>query len=476
MSDDQQEDTRRVLYDKFVEDLAQRQHPFYDEDDLVELYDYAGDIGDRRVALEVLMAAARLYPDSVAMAERKAIFYMTYDEDGAKRAIADLPDDNIIGRLLSLRLTAPDKQRATAELNGILAGASMLTDEEILQLSDTVADLGMVDWLKENKTKIAALTDYPQTLYYELMQLSQDSEPEQALSIMEELTMMEPFNIDFWLSEAQLQAVQLHKPDQALATLEYALAIDPDHPKALMLKAQCMCDLGYPVEQTTGVLDRIMEIDPDLEGPFLAKAVLLLDRDREGGVKLLSRFLKKHPGSQQALETLLHAANGTADAELIEQTLRNNYSKAYLPDFIDLAQRFSGDGLHGAAAQLLYAADKVFGLGEDSDFVLEELYRAGNYDMVIDVFRKQMAGAGYPSANRGLAAAIFFILSMVRKGKTERLGSSIDALVRTAPSAPYSGLEELLARDSMRRMLMQIKMYLETGLPLPESLLNPYHS
>ena len=73
---DEAENTRQALYERFLESLrrpvAER---FFDEDELVEIFDYSGDLNDDYVRLEVLMCGFRLYPESDALAARRAVFY-----------------------------------------------------------------------------------------------------------------------------------------------------------------------------------------------------------------------------------------------------------------------------------------------------------------------------------------------------------------------------------------------------------------
>ena len=82
-------DERQKLLDQFLNDLSSGAGAvFYDEDDLIEMYDYASDLGNNYARFEILMCGARLYPSSVPLAERKA-FYL-YQEgylEAAKSAL-----------------------------------------------------------------------------------------------------------------------------------------------------------------------------------------------------------------------------------------------------------------------------------------------------------------------------------------------------------------------------------------------------
>ena len=66
MSIEKPKDERRELYDKFRAGLkgGDETSSFYDEDDLIDIYDQAADLEDEYVKIEVLLAGSRLYPDS----------------------------------------------------------------------------------------------------------------------------------------------------------------------------------------------------------------------------------------------------------------------------------------------------------------------------------------------------------------------------------------------------------------------------
>ena len=65
----------RELYERFLKGVRDNMNSeFYEEDELLDIYDYAQDEGDEMVQLYVLLAGARLYPDSDFLDERKAFF------------------------------------------------------------------------------------------------------------------------------------------------------------------------------------------------------------------------------------------------------------------------------------------------------------------------------------------------------------------------------------------------------------------
>ncbi len=74
----------RDLYNRFRADvMANNNSEFYEEDELLDIYDYAQD-GDDMVMLYVLLAGARLYPDSKFLDERKAFFLSSVNDQSAR--------------------------------------------------------------------------------------------------------------------------------------------------------------------------------------------------------------------------------------------------------------------------------------------------------------------------------------------------------------------------------------------------------
>ena len=90
MLDGQQTDEQymRELYERFLNGVRDNNNSeFYEEDELLDIYDYAQDEGDEMVQLYVLLAGARLYPDSDFLDERKAFFLSAINSDAARNML-----------------------------------------------------------------------------------------------------------------------------------------------------------------------------------------------------------------------------------------------------------------------------------------------------------------------------------------------------------------------------------------------------
>lgn len=198
---------RRDLYEEFESEVVKRGNTeaFFDENDLVEIYDYASDFNNYIVKMEVLLYGAVHYPKSEALATRRAwMYYSLGDNEATEELNKRVTNKGILNRLLSIRARYSDNDldglqeiEVCNELDEILDAADDFEDEEIIQLVDLSQDLGL-DWAYDKKDKIVAKCSYPQTFLYELADRLEEVEAyEPASQLFEELTMLEPFTIDF---------------------------------------------------------------------------------------------------------------------------------------------------------------------------------------------------------------------------------------------------------------------------------------
>ncbi len=482
------DDHRRELYERFRAELADdRRNMFFDEDDLIEVFDYATDTNDRFTALEALFIGERLFPSSQTLAERKAVFCLGLDDDTAARALTQLPDDSVVKTLAGLRLAHTRPEEAGPVFDNILRSHPELTDEEIIQLCDTAEELGMYRWLLDHKDAIKAHNDYPQTFLYELCQIAREQDPDSALAILEELTMMEPFSIDFWLMTAQIHIEQGH-PDKALQPLEYALAIEPGNINALMSKAHAMNELNYPTEQVEAILSEIIELDDALASPVLARALLTIQDkdDPERAMKMLRDYNDAHPGNPQTLDIMLMAIDRLS-AGNPEDTFSADIGPfltpamaGYQDHFIDMARRHADEGRHRAAALLLLHLDSAYRLSADFDYMMEELYRAGLYRLALDGYQAhfRIADATIQVIIADISdcfAAFWFILSALRLDILDGIGMLASSLIAAEPlNNTRSSISDILESRGLTDYLVKINAYLTGDTTLTIDDLDPF--
>lgn len=459
------EDSRRELYERFSGDLIEnRGAMFYDREDLVELYDYANDVEDRYVALEVLFCGERLYPGDVALAERRALYYYSLDEGACRKALAALPDDSMIGKLLALRLDRVDKDEASRTFAGLLMSRPEFTDEEIIQLADTAEELDMYEWLKEHKDAICAHTDYPQTFLYELSQIAMEQDPDYAVTILEELTMLEPFTADFWLSMAQVLISDHKALEKALDAIEFSLAIEPDNARALMMKAQCYNELDYPLDRVEPILRRVIDMSPHISAATLALALLYSNVGRkEEAMKMLFDYNSNYPGDPQVLEVLLTVSNGNLSQNLVKSFLKPELAP-YRDNFVEMAEKLASEGLHGAAAILLTSLEEIYGLPHDLDLMMEALYRNNRYEEIIaryDGLRHKDAIGAYPTELSERMATFYYLMSRIRMGMLSGLREKVKGLKENTSGGPDTPIDDLMRSSVMLSLFSAIENLLE---------------
>ena len=140
---DQQPDERYELYQRFKQELESQspEDMFYDEKELVEIFDIAGDYDDDYVRMEVLLLGFRLYPSSDDLTVRRS--YLYYDmgvDDGVSHMLnahTPVSGNQIMWELMRLRsLKNPDYITISDSLNKLLETHSRFEDEELIQFVD----------------------------------------------------------------------------------------------------------------------------------------------------------------------------------------------------------------------------------------------------------------------------------------------------------------------------------------------------
>ncbi len=254
---------RAELLQRFAADLA---NPFseryYSEEELMEIFDTAGDYNDDYMQLEALMLGARLYPDSTVLTERRAIFLLGFEGDAFERFMnLHHADSTPIMELLKLRArvssgSSIDREKFVADF---LDQHTLDSDELVIQFVRTIEDLGLMQWLKDNYEKIEARVEYKPVLYYEVAAICSDADYELAIRALEALTNAEPYSSEYWtmLAGAYIAA---NRRDDAAAAIEYALAINPKELAALEKKIILEEHKGS--KYVDKIVDQVLDIDP----------------------------------------------------------------------------------------------------------------------------------------------------------------------------------------------------------------------
>jgi len=311
---DEETNGRQELYERFRQSLSQPlSERYFDEEELVEIYDYAGDVSDDYVQLEVLLCGARLYPDSVLLAERKGLLYLDTTEDysnerteAAAKYMADNPDASTpLFDIIRLQINRPANPEEA--LAYILNQYDNLGDEELIRFVQLGIDLDCFDWLINNLDLIKSKAQYTHALLFELARHADDTENfEVLLKLSDELIEIEPFSPVYWMYMLRAQA-RLGMESEARTTFDYAKALAVDSQGA----GQALCQIVY--DMAPYLANDLLSSLPDLKSTFpddysyveARSALLSRTGARDQAARQLRAYLDTTPEDAKALSQLL---------------------------------------------------------------------------------------------------------------------------------------------------------------------------
>ncbi len=325
MSIEKPANERLKLYERFKKSLASgadAEAEFFDADDLIIVIDQAVDLDDQYVEIEAIMRGYRFFPDNEELRSRRAFLYYDLNLDqGVEDIQQTLPAGSAMTKILNLRQKADQQteQSVIKVLDSIAQSPEKLDDETIIQLVDCAGACNCYAWLKENEKRLRKKTDYLPTLLYELFIVADlHHDRDYGIKLLEELTELEPFNVDFWNALAQIQVNVADGPSPnepdfygALATLEYALAIEPDNIQALTLKASILIEIDRAKEAVDILAPFEKDMPSETAAEIYLRALYLagkIDRSKE----LAATYCRQWPES----EALIHFSLFVEPAEL----------------------------------------------------------------------------------------------------------------------------------------------------------------
>lgn len=314
MDFDDNTDPRRDLYTRFRLSLS---HPmgerYFDEDELVTVFDYAGDLADDYVRLEVLMCGARLFPDSAMLAERRAMLYLDLfdpeDENGGRVLNEYLADNSEASSPLFdiARLEADPPADGTAALDFLLGQYDSFSDEEIIRLVDLASDIDCYPWLVANLESLKKKVSYQPSLLYEVMKEAFDHHDDTtAIATAEQLIEFEPFTVAYWIALFRSQA-RAGLVEESRTTFEYARDLADGNTADLLSLCECVYNLApYLFQETIELLLRLHNDEPDEYTFTDCLGAFYVQTGRpDKVVELLTDYVDRNPIDGRAISKLL---------------------------------------------------------------------------------------------------------------------------------------------------------------------------
>lgn len=377
----------RELYERFLSDVMNNNNSeFYEEDELLDIYDYAQDEGDDMVQLYVLLAGARLYPESKFLDERKAFFLSAVNDQSARAMFRRKGrKDSALWGVLDLALKNYPEGNPEDDLTELLASGVKFSCEAIIRLIDTLHDLDRDDLIAENVHIMEERTEFRTLLYYEAVETLINNERylPVARDLAEELTRMEPFNTDNWVQLSRAEFGLEHYDESATAA-DYALALDPSGLHAQLMKGLALVACDGTREEGIAILSNVLKNEP---GNSVAVKALAEAYRQDGKTAaalevyrafmvtddvnsyVLLDILKMHPDDATPYLELFARQNGTSERKWLEMS----------------AQLSNEHELTGAL-QMLDFYHNNYTLREGMEYYLRLTYEAGRYERMLELF------------------------------------------------------------------------------------------
>lgn len=388
MSIDRPANERLQLYERFKQSLRENNDAdFFDADDLLIIIDQAVDLEDEYVQIEALMRGYRFFPDNEELANRRAFLYYDLNLDAGVRDMVDRKtDDSPMWDLLSLRLMEGNTDiadDARKVLEAIVARPEKFDDETIIQLVDCASACGLYDWLKANEKQLRKKTDYLPTLLYELFIVADMKEDANyCLQLLEELTEIEPFNVDFWSALAQTQC-NADRLDDAMTSIDYALAIESDNAAVQTLRASILIRQEKFAEALR-IIEPLLQTAPTAMLGELKVRALYGTENFDATLNTLEEFCRRYPDDRGLMEVALFLHHPQLSSIL------NAHYEASAPDdrekWPDWARTHYINGRLFEAAEILDCLRRNGALTyQGSKMLASALYCSDNFDAAADL-------------------------------------------------------------------------------------------
>lgn len=477
MALENESDHRKEIYESFRKKLNQDiSDLFYDEDDLIEIYDQASDMEDEYVKLQVLLLAYRLYPKSEAMAARRGYFLWSYNMDEGVEALLKTYDgsSDLIWKILALRSAKTSAEELEKRLTELIGNETDIDDETMIQLVDLASEAGAFDWLKRNEKLLKSKTSYRPTLLYELQVVATiNGDRDYAIAKLEELTELEPFNADYWiiLSEEQMNA---GNADAAINSADYAMAINAENPEAILARARAMTVIGgYDPDELLRMVKPLLTPDStDSRALKIAVAAMLQLNMNAEAMEALAEFIGRCPWDRSVIEYLLVLRYPS-----INKVLSDHYDSMSTAENTEEAwaswgaEKFN-EGKYKEAAMILGCFHNHDGLSsaENLNMYASALYATGFYmasALLLDTSLKNAPENVTPEI------VLTGLLSMLRLGYRDQAAEMLKIMDQN-PAQPQWSVGNFLRASGFALQMTQVRKAISSKKQIDIESIDPF--
>lgn len=465
MNDDNPTNYRDEMLARFRESIRRpMEQRFFDEDELLEIFDYAGDVNDDYLRLEALLCAAHFYPDSEDFRERKAVYYSQWGDDLRNKCLDDNSEANgMIWDLLRLRSQYDGSYEKTiSEIEKIVDRYDDFTDEETIQLIDIVSALGQIGWIKKNLPKLRVKAGYLNILLFEIAVAADlNGDAYFSVAMLEELTEIEPYNAYYWMMLAKEYA-EVDRQEDAQSAIGYSLAINPYDPQALLIKARLLFTNGTDYDEIINLLENASNQDGDnIEVvKFLATVYNSCNRTQDAA-DVLHNFLSRHPSEVLNIipDLVMYLPDDTD--ELLDTFYRYNDDNSKLL-WITWSSQLRANGMTELSNKVIEAYQRNSGVSIDSLSIIERYFKEKKYEDALITLGNYLDNQDSIKGELP-TMAIIHLVSMVKLGEYEKAYSFCRFLESSTSMEKCQSLAQRIEYLGMSNIVKFVESQLESG-------------
>ncbi|MDE7142430.1 MAG: hypothetical protein K2O33_06030 [Muribaculaceae bacterium] len=451
----------KELYDRFRREVLEEKNvDYYEEDELLDIYDYAQDEGDVMVQFYVFLTARRLHPDSTLFDER-AGFFLSYisNEAGADMLSRRERQESPLWDVLALSIAHYPDGHPDDDMRSLLAKHEKFDCESVLKLMDLLRDLTRPDLVAEAYMTLRDKAEDTRSLLFETATILKDYPEHSALArqLAEELTQTEPFNIDCWLLLAKTEFANSH-PEEAVSAADYALAIDPDNLEGALVSAVVLSASDATRSQAEEELRAFLKRVPD--NPIATKALAECYKGRgkdSAAIETYASFMTKgEDGNPEAiLEILrLNPDDATPYLDIYDSVIGDDTEQ-----WQKTALSLYNDKLYAQGARLLDYHTEKYGFTSLSELYLRLLYLAGRYDDYIARFEQLNVyrSENHPSPIEiSVMGYLLLCSSLLKEHRFDDLEQLSSVILSNPPE--ISDMEDIMKFKGIQLTLQQMRI------------------
>lgn len=423
-------DRREELCNRFRQSLASPDNSshYFDEDELIEIFDYAGDLNDDYLRWEALLCGARYYPDSTALRQRRALIYYTFGDDLTTKYLQDnSAQHGVLWDISRTRAANPRGPQAEEALDRILADYDEFDDEEVIQLVDLATSINQTDWLLTRIDSLRKHVTYLPTLLYEIaVMLELEKRYSEAIKLLEELTDLEPYNEQYWFMLAQEHDLNDNVAG-ALQALDLALAILPGDKAMRFYHSRLLAREDKTRVQAIKDLEKLAQENPEDVDISRFLAALIIESSEDLNIKdashraadVLNSCYARNRGNRQLASDLM-AVNGAPESVLLADVDRND-APTDINGWIAWATDLEALGAHDKAIAILEYCIRKFGYRHPAvnERLIINYFILEDFKSVCRSFETNTVGESTATPDDAALVFVAYAISLAKLGKTK---------------------------------------------------------